>query len=373
MQEQETKEMLEVQVLSKFDVTKNELTEFIGHYTNLLVTEETYEEAKKARMVIREKRYLIQNQQAINDKARIEWNKRAMSENKAKAEELIGILLPTEEVIDAGIKEIEAKKEAERLQREAEKKAIIDDRIKKITDTGASLGPIGYTLDDQFIAPEEIETMSDRSFNAVLGHFVFRAETIAKAKAEEEARIKAEEEAKEKARQEEERKFKADQEALAKQKVEQDAREAAFKAQQEAKEKEEADRLAKIKQEEERIASEKEALRLQTIRQREKSLFSLGFSKTADGYRFNTIHLYPERMEDPAEKWETLLSEVEARVQTIKDKIEEDKRKEAEAAEQKAKAEAEEEARRKAALVPDKERILKWAAELLAMTGPDLI
>lgn len=100
--------------LSKVYPVKETLIELASDYKGLVVTEETFEQAKKARMVLRQPRYDIRNKEKEissvlnNIKAR----------NKKIADDLIALIQPVENVIDIEIKSIEAMKEAERLERE---------------------------------------------------------------------------------------------------------------------------------------------------------------------------------------------------------------------------------------------------------------
>src|SRR3972149_5795777 len=123
----------DLSILKPFDIQKEELQKLANDYTNLVVTEETFEEAKKARAVCRENRIGIEkilkhNKGILNGKK---------AEQEAMAEELVAIISPTEDKIDSGIKAIEQKKELEKKRKEEE-------AMKKLTERQSALS--GYEM-----------------------------------------------------------------------------------------------------------------------------------------------------------------------------------------------------------------------------------
>lgn len=179
------KESTEVIILDQFQETKKELTKLVSGYKDLVVNEETYDEAKKALAIIRASRYSIQNQAKNNDANRIAWNKKFAASNKEKEKELLDILTPVEDPIAEKLKEIESVWQKEKEEKAAAAQALLDARIKQITDTGAVIAEGGYLLGDQFISHQEIQLLPETQFMKCVNIFVATAVEIT-AKAEEE-------------------------------------------------------------------------------------------------------------------------------------------------------------------------------------------
>lgn len=122
------------EVNKKYEITqvgdiKDELQVFISDYSNLVVTPETYNESKKARATIREKRFFLQNILKKNNDTLNTIKK----DQKEKFDEFINILLPVEEKIHEGIKAIEEKKKAEKEEKDRRERERVEN-IRKAID-----------------------------------------------------------------------------------------------------------------------------------------------------------------------------------------------------------------------------------------------
>jgi hypothetical protein len=114
-------------LISDFEQTKNKLIEISEPYKGMVVTKENFDEAKKARLLLRTTRTSLDKLEKHNTKV---FNS-MKDEKKAEIAKLIEITEPVESAIDAQIKSIEEEKK--RLKQIAEKQEA--DRIKKIEDT----------------------------------------------------------------------------------------------------------------------------------------------------------------------------------------------------------------------------------------------
>lgn len=212
---------IEVKPLATFETSKADLITFVSDYQNLIVTPETFEDAKKARATIREKRYDIQrieksNNDQLND---------LKTQNKNNAAELLEILLPIENSIDAGIKTIEQKKAAEKAEKERLEREKVAAELKAEQDRLAK-------IEQDRLAEIAVEQEKERLRLAEL-----QKEIDAKNKIEEErlAAIKAEQEKERKVQQEKEDAIKAEREKF---EAEKRAHEAKLKAEADAKQRE---------------------------------------------------------------------------------------------------------------------------------------
>lgn len=344
---------LEVSVLSVFDITKQQLESFLSDYKNLVITEENIKEAIKARAAIREKRYAIQAQQKSNDDKRIAWNKKAMADNKAAAEELLALITPIEEPIDQKIKDFEAKKEAEKQAKIKAEQERVDARVKRIEATGATKTDISYVLGGAYIAHEEFASLSDNIFDRIVASFETEAKEIAEKKAEEDARIKAEEEEKARIKAEQESKLKADQEEVAR------------------KQKEQEEKDAQLAAEREKIEADKRAIREEKINSRKTALFNLGMAATADGFVFGDFMISMKSIEE-TENWDHHYNETAQKVSALKSKRDEELKAKAEQEQKEAQERREKEAARLEALRPDEEKLNDFVRSLGNITGPEL-
>ena len=102
-----------------FPDKKEELKGLASNYKNLVVTPKTLQDAKKARLVLREERYSIQKIELHNKTILNELKRK----NKLMAEELIKEIKPTEDTIHESIKRVEDQLEAERERKRKEREA----------------------------------------------------------------------------------------------------------------------------------------------------------------------------------------------------------------------------------------------------------
>jgi hypothetical protein len=134
------------QEFAVFPENKEQLIKLADDYKNLVVTEETFEQSKKARLVIRQERYDIQKIEKANNSILNDLKK----QNKAIAGDLIEIIQPTENKIDEQIKAIEAKKAEEKAEKERQKAEQMAEWVQKATSI------LNYT-DDLFEAESLLE------------------------------------------------------------------------------------------------------------------------------------------------------------------------------------------------------------------------
>lgn len=238
--------------LVPFDVAKDELLVMAKDYTGLIVTKETFESAKKARAVLREKRFFIQNIEKQNNDNINDLKK----QNKENAAELIAIIEPIEKQIDSGIKEIENEKERIKKEKQEAEQRMIQARVQKLFVLGMQFNGIAYTLGEAKINSLEVKELSEEQFNQVTMQVEIEFNKIQETKAEE-ARKQAEEkasiEAQKKAQQEEKERLNKQAMELEEQKA------AALKQQKEIQDKADAEIAAKekaIKEQQDKIAKE---------------------------------------------------------------------------------------------------------------------
>lgn len=229
----ETPQQLQTITITPFEASKEQLIELCKVYDNLVVNDETFEESRKARIALLDKRFEIQriaklNTNSLNDLKNQNW---------ANEEAMIAIIEPTETRLDNGIKEIENRKAVIKAEKEKIEREKIEAEIKAENDRLAKIEA------DRIAAIEEANRLESERLRAL------QVEIDAKNKAEEERlnKIKAEQEAKEKAMEVERLRVQKEQEQReAKIKAEQDKIEAEKKAILEAKAKEEADKIRAI-------------------------------------------------------------------------------------------------------------------------------
>lgn len=193
-----------IKPLTPYPAIADELNQMVKDYKDTLVTEETFDEAKKVRGIIREKRYTLQN--IAKENASIISN--AGKVNKALAEELISIIRPTEDRIDGDIKKIEDKKaeeKAERDRQKAERKAELVERASKIkTDVLEKLAN-GISLEDAQkllreyqdieISEDEYEDLifvAEQSYEEALELITGKIESLTLERAEYQEKVKKE-------------------------------------------------------------------------------------------------------------------------------------------------------------------------------------
>jgi colicin import membrane protein len=305
----------DVVTISPFEKTKEDLILFVADYKNLVVNDETFEESKKARIVLRDMRYRIQatekkNTEKLNELKNFNWE---------RSKELIEILTPVESNIDDGIKAIEKRKAEIKAQKEREENERIQQRVNSLLNFG------------HIISFHDAKAMPEEDYQALLGHaeaeWIKEQEAIAQAKAEEEKQRLAELE-----------RVRLEREEFDRQKAEFAKREQELKVLREKELQEQRDREAKIKAEQDRKEAELKAEREKL--EAEKRAIELEKSK--------------------GEAAERARIEAENKVKReAEEKVERERQ-------------AEIEAKRQEALKPDKDKILTYLNSLDQMPGPDV-
>lgn len=269
----------EIVTISPFEKTKEELIAFVADYKNLVVTDETFDEAKKARIVLRDMRYKIQetekeNTNKLNELKTINWE---------RSKELIAELTPTEEKIDKGIKAIEQRKaaikaEKERIEREkveaeikAEQERLANIERERITAVEAAQKAEAERLNKLQAEIEERNRIEQERLNQIKAEqekqqaaILAEQARIQKEQSEREAKIKAEQEAIDRQKREiEEARQREANEKIRQAELEHARKEAAENAhiQAEAKAKREADEIAATIE-----RDKKEAIRLEALK-----------------------------------------------------------------------------------------------------------
>jgi len=165
----------EITTLSEIGITKSELAIFVADYANLVVTKETFDDAKKARLAIREKRFAIQKiQESNNDQIN-----NLKKQNKSNAEELIAVLTPIEDAIDKGIKAIEEQKEKDKAEKMRLAEEKHNKRIASLIATGCVFDGINYKLNALEILATDLKGYDDVKFEDILSVFKSEAQSIA--------------------------------------------------------------------------------------------------------------------------------------------------------------------------------------------------
>lgn len=286
--------------LLDFNETSEVLTSIAKKYEAYEVTDENFKESKEIRVEIREFRYSIQNIEKHNTKLLND----AKKIQKDASEKLIGIISPVENKIDLQIKLIENKKQLEKEAREKAEAERIANISRRIADARAGMEikfQVGKTEEDLKLFDAYIEKLNEtkESFE----EFEFEAEDLVqeysqkrevivnrineqkeleaqKVKVEAErleqeklqAELKAQQEEINRMRAElEAEKQKANEERLAKEKAEQDQKEAEEKAKAQV----ELEAKQKVEQEEkERLKAERLAIE-QNIAELSQEAFDL--------------------------------------------------------------------------------------------------
>lgn len=132
-----------------FPDNEAKLKQMVKDYKDLVVNDETFEEAKKVRKIIRDERYYLQNVEKENTRIL----NGLKSQNKTMADSFIAIIMPIEQKIDAQIKEIEVKRAAEKAEKEREKQEQMAAWNKKARDI------LAYT--DKLVNPEGVDQVKE--------------------------------------------------------------------------------------------------------------------------------------------------------------------------------------------------------------------
>lgn len=337
----------ELETLSNFAITKIVLEKFISDYSQLIVTPENFDDAKKARATIREKRYEIQSIEKSNND---QLNK-LKKQNTSNALELIGVLTETEERIDKGIKLIEDEKEKVKAEKIRVAEESYNKRIALLLATGCVFDGTQYSLNEVKLFAAELKGMSDVEFESTLKNFELLAEVIKSKKLEQEAVAT-------------ETKRLADIES-AKAKAEQDAEQLRIKKEQEViaiEQNKQADIIAEqnrlLKIEQDRVAEESKNLEASRVASRKLQLSNLGMAATLDKFIFHNIEVVESQIKLHTEiEWIELVAIVSAKIHDKKVATEK------ELADQLAAKEA---------LKPEKEKLYNYLNELLKVQQPEL-
>jgi hypothetical protein len=319
--------------LKPFDIAKAELIQLVNDYSNLVITEETIEEAKKARQIFQKKRYDIQN--TLKDNKAV-LNK-LKDNQEAMAEELISITRPTEDKIDSGIKAIENKKAEEKAKKEKEAAERIENRKKALYSLGMTFNGASFILGERTVSDLMITGLNDNQFDILLRDVQSESEMIKAQKEKEEQLAKQEQE-----------------------------RIAAQKAEQDRIAKEQAEKEKALKAEEERIAKEKAAFKQQVINSRIDQLNILGFTSKDTFLTFENFSIDYSIIEKYSnDQWSELVQQITPQIAKIKEenaRIEAElKEKEAAKAKEEAELQAKLKAEREESLKTDKEKLLGFA------------
>lgn len=361
----------EIIPLKPFDIQKAKLVQLVEDYKNLIVTDETLDEAKKARKIIRDERYEIQNILKENKGVLNKW--KDTQEEKASA--LLAIITPTEDSIDAGIKAIEQKKEQEKKRKEEEAMKRLSERQSKLSGYEMKYDDGSYTLGDHTITAVQLKVFSDAEFNDFLELVKTEYQKILDLRLEAEAKKKEEEERLEKQRIEQEAEGKrlaeiaeAQQKREAELKAEQD-RIAAEAQQKEAEAKREADEKQK-KLDEERMAflREKRDTRVYQLKE-----IGLNRNVAATGYLFETVFISDMEIDEmDAKEWSELIPSVKEKVSALIELAESERIKKQEADELLRKQANERIRAREEALRPDREKIAAYMKSLVDLPVPEV-
>jgi hypothetical protein len=208
----------EIITIDPYEKSKEDLIAFVSDYQKIVVTDETFEEAKKARLVLRDLRYSIQatekkNTDKLNEIKNTNWN---------RSKELIALITPAEERIDLGIKAIEQRKAAAKAEKERIEREKVEAEIRA--------------------EQERLAKIEQERLDAIAEAQRLEAERLAVLQAEMDERNRAE------------------QERLNKIKAEQEAKEREMQAERDKIEKEQREREAKIKAEQAEIDRQRQEL-----------------------------------------------------------------------------------------------------------------
>jgi hypothetical protein len=349
----ETTTQNDLLVLKPYEIQKAELIQLAADYNNHVVTEETFEDSKKVRQKIREKRFEIQN--ILKD------NKGILNAIKDKqegmAEELIALIRPTEDKIDAGIKSIENKKAEEKARKEREAKQKIENRKSQLYSAGMTWNGKAFILGSKSVSEMMVNDLNDDEFAILFNEVESEAKLIQSQREEEEKRLAA---------------IKEENERLAALTAK---KEADFKAEQDRIKKENEVKEAELKAEREKIENEKLELRKKRSEARVSQLLSIGLVyDSANGVYslldvevtwLDVVNLSEETWEEVYDRTVPLVEQAKAEIENIRQE---------EIAKKKAEEEAIEKARieREKALRPDREKLLDFAESLNHLQYPTL-
>ncbi len=344
--------------LKPFEIQKAKLQQ-LAKDCDIVVTDETFEEAKKNRKLLRDERFAIQNILKEN-KAIINTLK---GDQEKKAEELIAISQPTEDKLDAGIKEIENRKEIEKEKKERAAQEKIAARIATLFENEMKFNGEVYELGENTISPVQVKVFSDTEFYTFLEGVKVEHLKILDQKRQEAEAKKAQEEALEKQRQEqEEEKRELEKQAHLQAKKLIEEREAFEEARKKAQE--------DIDRQKRELEAEKAAEQLKKIEEEEDLWQKRGQELIGAGYSFDgSFYVIPNfrkfNKHDIISLSPSGFSDV---IVLGRNEIERVKSEQ----EVKLKKEQDDKAKRAEALRPDKEKLSEFALSLNEIKYPKL-
>jgi len=269
--------------LQSYEETEETLKGLVQKFSHIeKVSDENFEESKKARAEIREHRYAIQNVTKHNADILNNLKK----DDKSQADKLIEIISPMEDKIDEGIKYIENEKKRikeEKERKEQERISGISKMIaefKSFFDVKIQVGKTQEDLDAYNSKIEELKNSLDLfdefRFEAddLLEEFEPKQEVIQK-RVDDEKFIQAENIRLAKEKQEQDKKaeeLRLEQEKFQKEKEEFEANK---KANEERIAKEEEERQAKIKQEDEERLAKIKAQEEEELKRKQEEIISV--------------------------------------------------------------------------------------------------
>jgi uncharacterized protein DUF1351 len=361
----------QVALLKPFDKQKQELQKMVKEYANVVVTEDTYEESKKVRAVFRDTRVSIEKILKHN-KSILNGLKGTQEE---MAQELIDIISPTEDTIDAGIKMIEQKKELDKKRKEEEAMKKLAARQSQLSGYEMKYDDGSYTLGDHTITAVQLKVFSDEEFNEFLELVRVEHEKIIDIRLQAEAEKKKEAERLEAQRREQEAENKRlqDKEAALK-KQEEEA-----KAEQERIANETREREEKAKKESEEKQRKLDEERMAFLREKRDTriyqLRDVGLERNtaSTGYIFETVFISDKEIDElEAKQWQELVSESKSKVSSLKQIAEQKKLEEEEEKKRQQALLEEHRIKRAEALRPDKEKIAAYMKSLVEVTIPEV-
>lgn len=357
--------------LKSIDISIAELQQLADDYKDLVVVEETYDDAVKACRVLREKRYEIQN--IVKD------NKGILNQIKSAQEEMgderVRIIEPTEKRIRDGIKVIDDKKEEEKKRKEKEAAEKFNARIELLRKYEMQYSGESYTLGDHTISAVQVKVFPDAEFDEFLEGVKTEFQNILDLRVEAEKKKKDDEERLEKQRKEQE----AEGRRLEALREEQEKKELAFKEEQELltkqaqekidrEKKEHEEKQAKLRKEEEEFLREKRDARIYQLKD-----IGLTRNTAGSGYVFEDVFVSdPEIDELNIKDWTEMIGTLKAKVADLK-AVAEQKRIEAEEEQKRIEVLAEQQRKdREEAVRPDKEKLEVFCKVLSDIKYPEL-
>jgi len=355
-------------ILRPFDIQKEELQKVVNDYKNLVVTEDTYEESVKARRVLWD--HILKIEKILKENKSILNGIKGTQEDKA--DELISIVSPTKEKIDAGIKAIEQKKKDEKERKEKEAMIKIQHRTNMLYELGMKVSGSTYSLGEHSIEAVQVKVFTDSEFDGFIADVKIASAAIEAKKIEEENQRKAQEELLEKQRKDQE----AERNRLEGIAFAQKQREQQLQEKEEAIKKEARDKqlLAEkeLSEKEEALRKQQEELINAIRKQRHAQLIALGLVEQYDAYVFHGITIAMiDLINLDDTKWNFLIDKIIPVIKQEKEKAEEKRLSDIKAEQDKKEAELKQAEEKKKALQPDKEKLSRLFTQFTNIEFPE--